>query len=315
MTVAATAPFDPLTLLPALEQLPAKLPRNGMTARVHRSLLKNAPYNPRSLDAYAAAGLADNIARTGGLVDDPIWNRRTGFLVSGHQRLTQEDKRRGTVDYWLSVKVVDWDEKTEREQNVALNNPAIQGQYDIAKLDELLKRPDINYLNTGFGAVDMEEMYANAGVKFDFAAIAYKQPAGTGTDLDAGRENAESAAAEVADTIDESTAARERERERLAVEAEMKERKAAMKNEQAFQNDIYHYVSLVFPNTTLKAAFMRFIGKPEPDMQIDGIAVCKFLGIEVPEFQEFFKSRDVKVTELEPPTTTESEGTEDEFDI
>jgi hypothetical protein len=43
--------------------------------------------------------------------------------------------------------------------------------------------------------------------------------------------------------------------------------------------------------------------------------VCKFLGIEVPEFQEFFKSRDVKVTELEPPTTTESEGTEDEFDI
>lgn len=60
------------------------------TEVISRSQIKNAPYNPRIMGKEAKARLKRNISQHG-LVAAPTWNRRTGNLVGGHQRLSQLD--------------------------------------------------------------------------------------------------------------------------------------------------------------------------------------------------------------------------------
>lgn len=43
-----------------------------------------------------------------------VWNRRTGILVSGHQRLKALDALEGTEDYELTVSVIDVDDLERR---------------------------------------------------------------------------------------------------------------------------------------------------------------------------------------------------------
>jgi ParB-like chromosome segregation protein Spo0J len=45
-----------------------------------------APYNPRAISPEALAGLRGSVERFG-LVEPVVWNRRTGRVVGGHQRL------------------------------------------------------------------------------------------------------------------------------------------------------------------------------------------------------------------------------------
>lgn len=56
------------------------------TETINRSDIKNAPYNPRIMDVKAKKRLKANIAKHG-LVAALTWNKRTGNLVGGHQRL------------------------------------------------------------------------------------------------------------------------------------------------------------------------------------------------------------------------------------
>lgn len=116
---------------------------------VHRSLLKNAPYNPRLISAKAKAKLKSNL-KARGLVQPLIWNERTGNLVGGHQRLACLDALEGTQDYSLTVAVVQLDDKAEREQNIFLNNGSAGGEFDFEKLDELFRVDQIDVDNTGF---------------------------------------------------------------------------------------------------------------------------------------------------------------------
>lgn len=60
------------------------------TETISRSDIKNAPYNPRIMDEKAKKRLKANIAKHG-LVAALTWNKRTGNLVGGHQRLEQLD--------------------------------------------------------------------------------------------------------------------------------------------------------------------------------------------------------------------------------
>jgi hypothetical protein len=84
------------------------------------------------------------------------WNRRTGNLVSGHQRLKQIDDIEGSKEYTLRVAVIDADEKQEKEINILLNNKAAQGDFDIDKLADLMV--DIDYSNAGFDADDIDDI-------------------------------------------------------------------------------------------------------------------------------------------------------------
>jgi hypothetical protein len=61
-----------------------------------------------------------------GILDDIVMNKRTGHIVSGHQRW------KSLIDSGVEeapVKVVDWDLAKEKAANLTLNNPHAQGQF------------------------------------------------------------------------------------------------------------------------------------------------------------------------------------------
>ena len=96
--------------------------------------LKAYDRNPRTISAEALKGLAASIRRFG-LVDLPVFNRRSGHLVSGHQRVRILRESGETV---IDVLVGEWDETEERAMNLALNSPAIQGEFVEEELAKLL---------------------------------------------------------------------------------------------------------------------------------------------------------------------------------
>jgi len=117
--------------------------------------LKPAPYNPRKIAAEALDGLAASLRAFGDL-SGLTWNRTTGNLVAGHQRLAalkrehgaalkiEGDADAGTLAVVapggerFKVRVVEMDETTERAANIAANNPHVAGEFDFAALDAML---------------------------------------------------------------------------------------------------------------------------------------------------------------------------------
>ena len=131
---------------------------------VKREELKNAPYNPRVISDKAKKKLKGNLKGVG-LLEPIIWNKRTGNIVSGHQRVSCLDSLMKRGDYTLKVSAVDLDEKTEREQNVFMNNPEAQGAYDIEKLGEFFKDSQVEVENTGFSEGDLYQLFGDSPLK------------------------------------------------------------------------------------------------------------------------------------------------------
>jgi DNA modification methylase len=96
--------------------------------------LRPAPYNPRRIDPAAMTALEKSLQRFG-YVEPIVWNRRSGYVVGGHQRL--KVLRRQKVPN-VHVVVVDLDDEHERQLNVTLNNPAVMGTFVPEKLLEML---------------------------------------------------------------------------------------------------------------------------------------------------------------------------------
>ena len=95
--------------------------------------LKPAPYNPRRIDNASLAALGKSIDRFG-VVEPIIFNRRSGFVVGGHQRLkVLRSKKIASTP----VVVVDLDETEERALNVALNSSKLTGEFTGALHDLL----------------------------------------------------------------------------------------------------------------------------------------------------------------------------------
>lgn len=276
-----------LALVPTLEQLAGlTLPTDGIVALVHRSLLNPAPYNPRVIDEYSADGLLQNVRRTEGLVEKIVWNRFTGHLVSGHQRINAEDKRRGTKDYFVQANVVHWESLAfEQEQNIALNNRAIQGDYDIERLDELLRRPEVNLENTGFDPVSLEDLYISAGRSFSLEEILNSTPPDE-INVSEGVVESVAAADEINEQLAEADAAIQREKGQKQIQA-IKDRRQEMKRENEFKHDMGIARTIVFTSSELAEAFMRFLGLSEVQEKIDGIGMVKRLELDIPEFHKF----------------------------
>lgn len=123
------------------------------TATIKRDEIKNAEYNPRYMDKQAKARLKKGL-RDNGLVSALTWNRRTGNLVGGHQRLEQLDALERSQDYELTVCVIDVDEREEAKLNVQPNNPSMQGEWDLDKLAEMTVDFDLNMDDLGFSKQD-----------------------------------------------------------------------------------------------------------------------------------------------------------------
>ena len=123
-----------------------------------RSQIKFATYNPRVIDDSSQKKLIKGI-RENGLVEPLVVNKRTGnTLVSGHQRLTAADKIY-KKDYDVPVSIIDVDENTEKKLNVQLNNPSMQGEWDLSALADLAIDDGISFEDMGFDAGEIDLMF------------------------------------------------------------------------------------------------------------------------------------------------------------
>ena len=114
---------------------------NATREIVRRSQIHKAAYNPRKISEAARNKLATSMHEFG-LVIPLVWNRQTGNLVGGHQRLDildAENMPHGG-DYEIEVSVVDLTLEREKVLNVALNK--IGGEFDDDKLQSLLDELD-----------------------------------------------------------------------------------------------------------------------------------------------------------------------------
>lgn len=82
--------------------------------------------NPRRISKKAYAGLKKSIDKFGCVVP-LVWNKRTGRIVSGHQR-ARVLREKGAKE--VPVVVVDLTEEQEKALNITLNNPNITGFFD-----------------------------------------------------------------------------------------------------------------------------------------------------------------------------------------
>jgi len=87
------------------------------------------------------------------LIEPLVWNKRTGNLIGGHQRL-KILKENGITEVELSV--VDLDDVKEKALNIALNK--IQGKWDFPKLKDLLQELDTGEFDIGITGFDEDEI-------------------------------------------------------------------------------------------------------------------------------------------------------------
>jgi len=111
------------------------------TLIVKRSQIHKAPYNPRTISEARRNKLATSLRRYG-MVVPLVWNKQTGNLVGGHQRLDILDadnlQARGGGDYDVEVKAVDLELVEEKKLNVILNSREIGGEFVEDQLNALL---------------------------------------------------------------------------------------------------------------------------------------------------------------------------------
>ncbi len=191
---------------------------------IKREDIKNAEYNPRIMSKEAKKRLKDGLQKHG-LVSTLTWNKRTGNLVGGHQRLEQLDSLERSKNYSLDVCVIDVDEKEEAILNVHLNNPSMQGDWDLEKLAEMNLDMNINFDEMGFSKLDVDFMF-DGDDRF--------------TDL-----------FETPETDEIKTGL-----------AEVKAARAASKERMEEKNNINWYSIIVFEDEQQKAAFYQMINTP-----------------------------------------------------
>lgn len=127
--------------------------------------LAPADYNPRTISDDALDGLRKSIERFD-LVQPIIWNERTKRIVGGHQRV-KALRQLGRTE--AQVVVVDLPETEEKALNIALNSPAIAGEFtdDLqALLDEIAQEDEALFedLRLGELVIEVEEASAVVGL-------------------------------------------------------------------------------------------------------------------------------------------------------
>lgn len=210
------------------------------TETIKRDQIKNADYNPRLIDEKAKKRLRANLARHG-LVSALTWNKRTGNLVGGHQRLEQLDALEKNKDYELTVCVVDVDPREEATLNVQLNNPSMQGDWDMDKLAMMADEFDL----------DLKDDLAFTDRDIDFL-------------FDGDDRFSELFESEEKETI----------REQVNAVKDAKEKGRAVMAEKGNPD---FFVSIVFENAKEKEAFMRKISMPPYERYITEDQVLRLI--------------------------------------
>lgn len=127
--------------------------------------LNPAKYNPRK-DLKPEDAEYKKLKRSMsefGYVEPIVWNKRTGNIISGHQRY----KILKDLNYKdAECVVVDLDDKREKALNIAMNK--INGEFDIPLLTDLLKDLSVNDFDvslTGFDEDEISDLFSDANAK------------------------------------------------------------------------------------------------------------------------------------------------------
>jgi hypothetical protein len=91
------------------------------------------PDNERFIEQRNMEGLKHSLRRFG-LVELPIYNKRTKHLIGGHQRFYSMKEMGAEI---IDMLVVDMDEEEELAANLTMNNPEIQGDFTAGTVDLL----------------------------------------------------------------------------------------------------------------------------------------------------------------------------------
>lgn len=126
--------------------------------------LNRAAYNPR-VDLQPGDEDYESIRYSlekFGLVQPIVWNRRSGNVVSGHQRLSVLQAQ-GVEE--TEVSVVDLGDIEEKQLNIVLNKA--EGSWDDKKLTALLKDLGDDAAQTGFTQSEIEMLQNEVAGYFD----------------------------------------------------------------------------------------------------------------------------------------------------
>lgn len=147
--------------------VPTPTPVDG--ERIPLSTLAADPANPRTITSKALAGLSVSVETFGDL-SGLVFNRRTGVMVGGHQRLRaltdagatefiRVSENAGYVEHpktkeRFSVRIVDWDETKQRLGNLTANNSHISGVFDERAIEQLRELEGVE----GFDALALKDL-------------------------------------------------------------------------------------------------------------------------------------------------------------
>jgi hypothetical protein len=145
-----------------------------------------AEYNPRQITEQKLEMLGKSMKAFGD-ISGIVFNKRTGNLVCGHQRIKHLDDnipikthpfkdQYGTVAIGFIVtpegkwvyRLVDWDQETEILANISANQQG--GEFDYIKLKELyiqLDNGSVDMELTGFSPEDMERIITHTSDEYD----------------------------------------------------------------------------------------------------------------------------------------------------
>lgn len=125
--------------------------------RMPLDMLLPADYNPRRISDRAMKGLRASLERFGEL-GGIVYNKRTGRLVGGHQRV-KALAAMGIED--AEVRVVDLPVAEEKAANLALNHPGIGGEWDEALLAVVLAEVERD-LPTAYEELQLDDLIGEA---------------------------------------------------------------------------------------------------------------------------------------------------------
>lgn len=137
-----------------------------MVQEININELNPAPYNPR---VQLEPGMPEweklkrSIEELGN-VEPIVWNKQTGNVVGGHQRL---EVLKSLGYETVPCSVVDLDEHKEKLLNIALNK--IKGKWDFDKLEKVLRDFDYDVASvTGFSPEEIAVLLAdNDDLEYD----------------------------------------------------------------------------------------------------------------------------------------------------
>lgn len=132
------------------------------------SILKPAPYNPRTMNAEERRRLERGIGEFG-LVDPIIARRSDNMVIGGHQRLASAISLK-----LASVPVVYLDDISDDRAaalNILLNNPGAQGDFDMPKPAEILSELDAHGFDATLTGFDDDALATILGADGDAANV------------------------------------------------------------------------------------------------------------------------------------------------